>query len=111
MLRSEWNPTKQCIEMVNVHGMVDESRYPSWARQVMRTPQAQANLLHLHQSSETWNIRIIDSSAMNILNGRIQNKSIHMGMVFDFVDDSRHPPLAELCVKFGDLQEHKIREY
>ena len=116
----------QCIDMVNVHGIVDESRHPSWARKVMRTPQAQGNLLHPHQRSETWNARIIDTwvrsssvcgkvgnvcNQRNILNGRIQNKCIHMQIVFDIVDDSRHPPLAELCVNFGDLQEHKIRKY
>ena len=32
-----------------------------------------------------------------------------MGDVHDVVDESRHPSWAELCVEFGDLQEHKIR--
>ena len=29
--------------------------------------------------------------------------------VFDFVDESRHQPWAELCVELENLQEHKIR--
>ena len=31
--------------------------------------------------------------------------------VYHFVDESRHPPWAELRVEFGSLQEHKIRGY
>ena len=31
--------------------------------------------------------------------------------VYDFVDVSRHPPWAELCVEFGKQQEQKIRGY
>ena len=99
----------QCIDVVNVHGMVDESRYPSWAWQVMRTPKAQGNLLHLHQGSETWNTRIIDTWVRSFSVWRrgwecvqsAQNspwthtwQMYSYGDFFDFVDDSRHPPLA-----------------
>ena len=47
----------------------------------------------------------------NIINESIQNKCIGMGNVNDLVDESRHPPWAELCVEFGNLQEHSIRGY
>ena len=47
----------------------------------------------------------------NFLNGRIQNECIDMGIVFRFVDESRHPLWAGFLDEFGNLQEHKIREY
>ena len=47
----------------------------------------------------------------NILNGRMQNQCVDMQIVFSFVDESRHPPWAGFLDEFGDLQEHKIREY
>ena len=33
------------------------------------------------------------------------------GIVFSIVDESRHPPWAGFLDEFGNLQEHKIREY
>ena len=60
-------------------------------KKVMRTPQAQGNLLHPYQSSETWSSRTIDTwvrslvlgeevrnvcNQRNILNGRTHNKCI-----------------------------------
>ena len=54
-------------------------------------------------------LKNIEHTNRNILNVSIQNKCIDMENVYDFVDESRHPPWAELCVEFGNLQEHKIR--
>ena len=46
----------------------------------------------------------------NILKTSIQNKCIDTEEdVRDFVDESRHPPWAELCIEFGNLQENEIR--
>ena len=47
----------------------------------------------------------------NILNGRTQNQRIDMENVFSFVDESRRPPWAGFLDEFGNLEEHKIREY
>ena len=40
-----------------------------------------------------------------------KNQCIDMGIVFSFVDESRHPPWSGFLDEFGNLQEHKIREY
>ena len=67
--------------------------------------------IHEHDLSvfadEVWNV----CNQRNILNESIQNKCIDVGNVYDFVDESRHSLLAELCGEFGNLQEHKIRGY
>ena len=50
----------------------------------------------------------MSASDATILNTSIQDKCIDMGNVHDFVDESRHPPWAEMYVEFGVLQEHAI---
>ena len=57
-------------------------------------------------AEEVGNVR----NLRNISNVSIQNKCIDMENVHDFVDESRHPSWAELCVEFENLQKHKFED-
>ena len=49
------------------------------------------------------------SRLLNILNGSIQDKCVHMENVHVFVDESSHASWTELLGELGVLQEHELR--